>query len=236
MVSVGMHWFARHDATGATWAPREPIEVEGVLFVPVRSSDRKLAAFCGIPGKASSLTNYSWVDDLRRQRNKEVRRVTEEVLRARAPDGRVGDVRKDAKHLEGDALPKTVSVCMPAVDKGGEQAEAVLMRMLLERNPNKVVCIEATQVNVEHMRAAVRASRREIPVRKRRTRQETTRTEIKHVYVNYQRSSLITRYQDADGRNRSKSYKVASLDEEDNVKAVAASLNLFREEHNRNFV
>ena len=208
--------------------PGTPAEVEnasGAHVVALRNTDRGLASFCGVPSRERALSHDWWLDELRRRRNLAVDDAITQVLRQRAPDGRVGDFARESKQVEDDSLPRIVTVHMPECVVDDTRMHGVDMRVLVDRNPNKVVKVEATTENFSYIREAVRASRSDDPVRQRRAAGERVRTDTKHVYYNYARGALIARYVDGEGRQRSRSAKVKpSQDVAGEARALRESL------------
>ena len=220
-VSIVMQPSITCDTDGIAWRPRDVLTIDGRCFVALRHTDRQLAAFCGLKREHGAMQHHLWIDTLRAMRNAAVAHVITHAVAERAPDGRVGNVHQQAKTVEDSDLPQIIEVEIPAATYGEAHIGATTVAVAFERNPKKVVYVEATPENCMFIRAAVRASRVDEPVRERRAASERVQTMCKDVYMNYQRNCLVYRFKDEDGQMKSRSRRVSS---QSDVSTVAMQL------------
>ena len=220
-VSIVMQPYITCDTDGSTWRPSDVLTIDGRCFVALRHTDRQLAAFCGLKREHGAMQHHTWIDTLRTLRNAAVARVIASVVAERAPDGRVGNLQQQAKAVEDSELPQLIDVEIPGVTYGEEQISDTTVAVVFERNPKKVVYVEATPDNCMFIRAVVRASRVDEPVRKRRATSDRVQTMCNNVYMNYQRKCLMYRFKDEDGQMKSRSCKVST---QSDVPTVAMQL------------
>lgn len=190
--------------SGQQWHPTEVRNVDGRNFVPITSTDRTLATFCGIR-KRGGFKCFDWIDDVRKLRNDACLTCLEQA--ARATMDRDGIVTKTMmRNVSCEALPKIIDVTLPPVVNGIVRCDEQVITMLFDRNPKRSMWIEALEGNFVYMSIAVPTSRR--VGAKRDLDGQWKETQVKHVHFNAQRGSLIIRFRDDEGRFRSRSKKI----------------------------
>ena len=197
------------------------------MYVAIRQSDHDFIRFCGEVDGEPALPRSWFIGEIRDRRNESVRHAIEDVMRRRANGGRIGDVARDGDRIEDDALPRTVQVMMPAINKNDERADACTMNVVLQRNPQRSVAIEITDENFSYVRAAVRATVNDaaagVDMADSDDDANTRKRVTGHagVYYNRQRKALIYRFKDAGSNRKTKSLKIAH---DDDIRLKAAEL------------
>ena len=149
-----------HDGEKDAWEPSERNlwRVQGEVFGTLRAGDKALIRYCGKVGDRFALSASWFLQELLDRRNAAARHAIEGVLRERAPDGRIGDYSRDGSKVADDALPRTLALSLPSIDRGGEMADATTIKVLMQRVARKLVCMEITEASMTYFRAAIRAA------------------------------------------------------------------------------
>ena len=119
-----------------------------------------------------------------------------------------------------------VSVQLPAIEFGGESADAMTMMVVTEACLQRMPSIELTSETMGYVKIAMQRQR----AKKRRTSTARVTISEPNVKMDYRRESAFVSYSDSDGRPRKHYMKPLSLAQHD-VDQCARDLARFRDEH-----
>ena len=153
-----------------TWVPSELRIVDGVTLLPLRSSDRQLAKFCGKNMSGSAPLAYNdFMTRLRDWRNDAVDNALLEHLQSKDPLGQLKKLPKGARQsVDPSELPGTVTIQLPAVRADIEMADGTTVALSAPQMDVKVgvdfatvsvVWIACTKEALHYVRVAVVGAR-----------------------------------------------------------------------------
>ena len=208
-VTVCKRWVIEGGRLKTPWVPSRLVDVGDAHFIELESQNSRLASFLGF--QRVDQKHDSVLKALRHLRNEAIDELFLADIKENDPMGHYSCLPKGFNRGTSRAtLPEYVEVDLPEVTAEGMTAETN-MKILVERNPLKVIAMELSESNLVWLRLAVLAVDKgdfdvadltaSPPPKKKQRRGVIDLVELssKHVQPDYRRRSLFTRYTNADG-------------------------------------